>query len=100
MALQIVWSPSSIEQLNEILIYWAKRNGSLHFSQKLYQRVKKTLKILALHPESGKLTEIPHIRAKIILHYILFYAYNDDTLNVVGFCDMRRDPDYINTLMV
>lgn len=100
MALQIVWSPISIEQLNAILIYWVNRNSSLHFSQKLYQRVKKTLKILAIHPESGKLTEITDIRAKIIHHYILFYSFNDETLNVVAFCDMRRDPDFISTLIV
>jgi plasmid stabilization system protein ParE len=97
MALQIVWTPDAKIHLNEILEYWQARSGTSIYSQKLYQSVKNALPILAKYPESGKQTENLQIRAKII-NYYLFYLYNSTHLYVLGFCDMRRDPEYIELL--
>ncbi|MFZ4545353.1 MAG: type II toxin-antitoxin system RelE/ParE family toxin [Saprospiraceae bacterium] len=98
MALQIVWTPDAKIHLNEILEYWQARNGTNIYSQKLYQSVKNALPILAKYPESGKQTENLLIRAKIIKNYYLFYSFNSTQLYVLGFCDMRRDPEYIELL--
>ena len=99
MALQIIWTVDAKEHLNNILEYWHQRIGTKTYSQKLYRNVKNALKILAKYPESGKSTENSLIRAKIIKDYYLFYTFNEVHLFVVGFCDMRRDPDYIETLI-
>ncbi len=99
MALQIVWTIDAKEHLNEILEYWYQRNGTKTYSQKLYQTAKNALKTLAKYPESGRLTENSQIRAKIIKDYYLFYKFNNTHLFVVGFCDMRRDPEYIETFI-
>lgn len=71
----------------------------LTYSQKLYETIKNALKVLRKYPESGKLTEKSFIRAKIIKDYFLFYSYNSTHLFVIGFCDMRRDPEFIETLI-
>ena len=57
------------------------------------------LKTLTKYPESGKLTENSLVRAKIIKDYYLFYTFDKTQLFVVGFCDMRRDPEYIETFI-
>jgi plasmid stabilization system protein ParE len=99
MALQIIWTVDAKDHFNEILDYWYQKNGTTTYSIKLYQTVKNALKTLAKYPESGKLTEKPLIRAKIIKDYYLFYRFDKTHLFVVGFCDMRRDPEYIVTLI-
>ncbi|MBK8635182.1 MAG: type II toxin-antitoxin system RelE/ParE family toxin [Saprospiraceae bacterium] len=99
MALQIIWTVDAKKHLNDILDYWCKRNGSKTYSQKLYLIVKNALITLSKYPESGKLTENPLIKAKIIKDYYLFYTFDNTHLIVVGFCDMRRDPEYIETLL-
>lgn len=69
MALQIIWTVSAKEHLNEILLYWYQRNGTKSFSRKLYKTIKNALKILVKYPESGKKSEISEIRIKIIKDY-------------------------------
>lgn len=99
MALQVIWTLDAKEHLNEILDYWHQKNGTKTYSGKLYLNVKNALRTLAKYPESGKITEKPLIRAKIIKDYYLFYTFDKTHLFVVGFCDMRRDPDHIETLI-
>lgn len=99
MALQIIWTVDAKAHLNEILEYWHRRNGTRIYSKKHYQTVKNALKILSKYPESGKLTEKSFIRSKIIRDYYLFYSFDDANLIVLGFCDMRRDPDHIETII-
>ena len=99
MALQVIWTLDAKEHLNEILDYWHQRNGTKTYSQKLYQTVKNALKTLVQYPESGRITENSSIRAKIIKDYYLFYMFDKTHLFVVGFCDMRRDPEHIQKLI-
>ncbi len=99
MALQIIWTAAAKEHLNEILFYWYQRNGTKYFSRKLYKTIKNALKILAKYPESGKKSENSEIRVKIIKDYYFFYKFDSSHLFVVGFCDMRRDTEFIGTLL-
>ena len=75
MALQIVWTPESKLQLNEILKYWELRNDSL-----LYSKIC--------------------IKVKIIKGYYLFYSFDMEKLSVIGFCDMRRDPNFVESIII
>lgn len=95
MALQIEWTNTAEQDLNEVLEYWNERNGSKLFSVKLYELIKHNIGILARFPESGKPTNKAFIRVKIVKQYFVFYTYNDSTLTIMGLCDMRRDPEYI-----
>lgn len=99
MALQIEWTPEARIQLNDILEYWIDRNGSGIYSQKLYETIKNVLNVLAKYPESGKQTENNLVRSKIVKDYFIFYSYDNEYLTILGFCDMRRDPNYINKLI-
>ncbi len=99
MALQIEWTPDAKAHLSEILEYWIERNGTSTYSQKLYESVKNVLTVLSKYPESGHATERQGIRSKIIKDYFIFYTFDNKILSVIGFCDMRRSPDLISTLI-
>jgi len=47
----------------------------------------------------AKKTENDLVRTKIVKDYFIFYMHDNEILTVVGFCDMRRDPKYIETLL-
>lgn len=99
MALQIDWTPDAKLQLNKILEYWIDKNGTSTYSQKLYESIRTVLQVLSKYPESGKTTENPFIRSKIVKDYFIFYSFDDKNLTVFGFCDMRRDPKYIESIV-
>ena len=95
MALQIVWTPDAKLQLNEILKYWEQRNDS-----KLYKIIKNALIVLSKYPESGKISENKKVKIKIIKGYYLFYSFDKEKLSVIGFCDMRRDPNFVESIII
>ena len=100
MALQIVWTPDAKLQLNEILKYWEQRNDSLLYSKKLYKIIKNALIVLSKYPESGKISENKKVKIKIIKGYYLFYSFDKEKLSVMGFCDMRRDPNFVESIII
>ncbi len=99
MALQIEWTPEANIQLKEILDYWIERNGTGDYSQKLYESIKNVLSVLSRYPESGTPTKNSFVRSKIVKKYYIFYSYDDTFLSVIGFCDMRRDPTYLKSII-
>ena len=99
MALQIEWTPDAKSHLNEILEYWVERNGTRTYSQKLYESVKNVLLVLSKYPKSGKITENQFVRSKIVKNYYIFYSFDEELLSVLGFCDMRRDPEFISSIL-
>jgi len=52
--------------------------------------INETLKFTALHPNSGRKTDIENVRVKIIRNYLLFYEVKNSTLVVLTIWDERR----------
>jgi len=52
---------------------YAERNRSKIYSEKLYRKFNKDLKLLLKHPDLGISTEIESVRGLIVDDYILFY---------------------------
>lgn len=50
---EVVWTRNSELQLQEILDFFAKRNKSGQYSQKLYKKFKAKLKTAAQRPDLG-----------------------------------------------
>jgi len=99
MALQVRWTEEAKLQFSEILNYWDVRNGSSIYSNKLLTLVDSSIIRLLEYPEIGRPTEIKRIRLKIIKDYFLYYSFNDKTLVVLGISDMRRDPEYLRSIL-
>jgi len=99
MVLQISWTLEAKNQFKEILDYWDERNGSSIYSEKLLKLVSHSIIRLQKHPEIGRITENPRIRLKIIKDYFLYYSFDDEKVIVLGIADMRRNPDFLKSLL-
>lgn len=90
---KIVWSHRARIKLYEILKFYVDRNKSKTYSEILYNRFNKELKLLFKHPVLGKKTEIDTIRGLIIGDYIIYYEYTDDLIIVHTLWDCKQNPD-------
>jgi plasmid stabilization system protein ParE len=93
---KIVWSHRARIKLYEILKYFADRNKSKTYSEKLYRKFNKELRLLYKHPELGIKTEIDSVRGLIIGDYIIFYEDTVDKIIVHSIWDSRQNPDDLN----
>jgi len=90
---KIVWSHLARIRLFEIMEYFAERNKSKTYSEKLYRKFNKELKLLLKHPDLGIKTEIESVRGLIVGDYILFYEESQDKIIVHTLWDSRQNPD-------
>ena len=80
-------------EVNIIINFFNKRNGSNRYSHYLKGEIKDTLKLVAAQPMIGYSTEYPHIRQALVIDdYSIFYHHSDELITVLVFWDNRRDP--------
>ncbi len=89
----IIWSHRAKIRLFEILEYFEKRNKSKAYSEKLYRKFNKELKLLLKHPDLGIKTDFDSIRGLIVDDYILFYEETNESIIIHTVWDSRQDPD-------
>jgi len=99
MGRQVIWSPEALELLEGILTYWEKRNGSKTYSLKLNKLVQDCLKQVSKYPKSGRSAKYKTVHYRIIRDYFIYYTFTDKEIIVLSLCDMRRDPEYIKSLL-
>jgi plasmid stabilization system protein ParE len=90
---KIVWSQHAKIKLYETLKFFAERNKSKVYSEKLYRNINKELKLLVNHPNLGIKTEIESIRGLIIGDYILFYETTSTKIIIHTLWDCKQNPD-------
>ena len=90
---KIIWSHKARIKLYEILKFFAERNHSKTYSEKLYRRFNKELKLLLKQPDLGIKSEIDTVRALIIGDYIIFYEVFEEGIIVHTLWDSRQNPD-------
>mgnify|MGYP007000494040 FL=1 len=90
---RIKWTQNSKLEVNIIITFFNKRNGSNRYSHYLKGEIKDTLKLVAAQPMIGYSTEYPHIRQALVIDdYSIFYHHSDELITVLVFWDNRRDP--------
>jgi plasmid stabilization system protein ParE len=90
---KIIWSHRAKIKLFEILKFYAERNHSKTYSEKLYYKFKKELKVLLKYPHLGIKTEIEDVRGLITGDYIIFYETTEKEIIVHTLWDCRQNPD-------
>ena len=93
MAKRIVWSEKAQNDRKNILRYWAERNKSKIYSKKLNDIFKSAIKIIKDHPNIGKRTDFPEVRAKIVRDYYIFYQEAKEEIYILRVWDIRQNPD-------
>ena len=99
MVLQVKWTKEAKIQFKDILDYWDYRIGSTRYSKKLITIVDQVIVRLLEFPEIGRVTENERIRVKVIKDYFLYYSFNDTELIILGVSDMRRDLNYLKSML-
>ena len=90
---RIKWTQNTKLEVNIIINFFNKRNGSNRYSHYLKGEIKDTLKLVAAQPMIGYSTEYPHIRQALVIDdYSIFYHHSDELITVLVFWDNRRDP--------
>lgn len=90
---RIKWTQNSKLEVNIIINFFNKRNGSNRYGHYLKGEIKDTLKLVAAQPMIGYSTEYPHIRQALVIDdYSIFYHHSDELITVLVFWDNRRDP--------
>ena len=90
---RIKWTQNSKLEVNIIINFFNKSNGSNRYSHYLKGEIKDTLKLVAAQPMIGYSTEYPHIRQALVIDdYSIFYHHSDELITVLVFWDNRRDP--------
>lgn len=92
MARQIVWSANAQRERLELLHYWAERNGSTRYSDKLDGMLRSALRVIAAHPKLGRPTSDPDVRAKGIGLHMIFYSFTTTEVHVLSIWNNERDP--------
>ena len=90
---KIVWSPQARIKLYKILKFFAERNKSKVYSQKIYRKINKELNLLIKQPNLGIKTEIESVRGLIIGDYILFYETTSTKIIIHTLWDCKQNPD-------
>lgn len=90
---KIIWSHRAQIKLYDILKFFADRNKSKIYSDKLYKRFNEELKLLLRNPEIGVLTDMVSVRGLIIDDYILYYEITDKLIIIHTLWDCKQNPD-------
>ena len=90
---RIKWTQNSKLEVNIIINFFNKRNGSNRYSHYLKGEIKDTLTLVSAQPMIGYSTEYPHIRQALVIDdYSIFYHHSDELITVLVFWDKRREP--------
>ena len=89
---QVKWSARSVYEWSDMLDYWTNRNKSNAYSLKLDRLLKESLDKIARASETGKPTDFPSVRTKIVRDYLVYYRIHPEYIDILGIWDSRRDP--------
>ncbi len=95
----VVWTETAAQQRREILRFWAIKNKSTKYPERLIKLIKSRLKIILNNPLAFKLTSHHDIRVSSIGQFSIYYLITDSQLIVVAFWDNRQDPNKVLELL-
>jgi toxin YoeB len=88
---KIIWAPSALKELINILEFYNERNESNIYSSKLLCELKSYLKTLSIHPFIGRPTSDFKTRVLVFKDYLIFYQNRIDQIEIVSFWDNRQN---------
>ena len=97
MAKRVIWSKDAQENRKDILEYWNNRNKSRVYSRKLNQLFIEAVKLIAVYPEIGKLTEYKDVRIKIVRDYLVIYRAETNQIVILSIWDSRQNPEKLKS---
>jgi plasmid stabilization system protein ParE len=91
--IKVIWSIRSLNELDEILEYWLKRNKSYSYQNKILRESDNAINLIRIYPNIGIKTDHRNVRMRLILdRFYLVYRINQETIEILKFWDCRQNP--------
>ena len=92
-ARRIIWSQRAKSDLFAILDFYFQRNGTKAYSSGVNASIRKSIKLLSIYPNIGKITDVLNVRNLIHGDYLIFYEIKPETIEILTIWDSRQDPE-------
>ncbi len=73
--------------------YWARRNKSTAYPERLIELIRKRIAVIADNPFSGKQANYSDVRESAMGNLSIYYRVTEEKLLVMAFWDNRQDPE-------
>jgi len=90
---KLIWSNRAKISLYKILKFYADRNNSKTYSEKLFNIFNKEAQLLIKYPNLGVLTELKNVRGLITGNYIIYYEIDKKEIIIHTIWDSRQNPE-------
>lgn len=90
---RIIWSNRAKISLYHILKFYAERNGTKIYSEKLYKLFSQEIQLLKKYPNLGLQTDIKNVRGLITGNYIIYYEVARAEVIIHIIWDSRQNPE-------
>ena len=92
MARVIEFSVRSTMQLQKILAFYDKRNGSDAYSRRLMQNLMDDLQLMAKMPLASSPSTRPDVRFFYLMGFTIIFRFNTKKLTVLSIRSSHRKP--------
>ncbi len=96
----VVWTETAVRQRRDILRYWAQRNGTTTYAEKLIKLITEQIKIIESNPKLFKKAGFPDTYVSALGHFSIFYKFNKELLIITAFWDNRQDPKKLLEVLI
>ena len=93
MVKKVIWTKTAKIQRQNILEYWAERNGNKKYCHKISSIVRNRIQFIDKFVYLGKETDFGDVRVTSAGHFSLFYRVLADKIIIMSLWDNRQDPD-------
>ena len=93
MALEVLYSPQFMDDLEAILQFYDERNGSDRYSRKLLKMIHRQIRLLTTMPEIGRMSDFPTVRILFVDKYGIDYQIRDNSILIINIYSCQTNPD-------
>ncbi|MBK8448518.1 MAG: type II toxin-antitoxin system RelE/ParE family toxin [Saprospiraceae bacterium] len=89
---QVIWTETSIKELEIILQFYIQRNKNINFSSWLLDEIEKRIEIISIYPKIGRETDFSVLRILPFNNYGIIYKETDENIFIESIWDFRQNP--------
>jgi toxin YoeB len=90
---KIIWSENAIKEFQDILAFYADRNGNPNFSLKLIQLTDDMLNTVSKSENIGRVTINRNTRVIPLKEFLLFYEIRQESIEILSYWDNRQSEE-------
>ena len=87
----IIWSEQALQELEDILDFYNRRNRSTIFSNKLLKLSEGVLDSISKNEQLGRKAKRKNVRIFPLKYFLIIYEIKADRIEVLSFWDNRQN---------